>query len=137
MKATFDATLVIDAADTAISNTPIACDTPGPGDGKHTLKFDTTPKMSTYLLAFLVGDFQCTSGKQDGVTIRVCSTPDKKVGLPELGRDDFDMSRAALDDVDLEHGFKVEALPSLRASPISPCIFSAEGKYSPAVMAPS
>ena len=33
--------------------------------------------MSTYLVAFLVGDFKCTSGKSDGVPIRACSTPDK------------------------------------------------------------
>ena len=33
--------------------------------------------MSTYLVAFLVGDFNCTTGKSDGVPIRVCSTPDK------------------------------------------------------------
>jgi aminopeptidase N len=33
--------------------------------------------MSTYLLAFVVGDFQCTSGEQDGVKLRVCATPDK------------------------------------------------------------
>ncbi len=45
--------------------------------GKHTVKFRTTPKMSTYLVAFLVGDFKCTSGKADGVPIRACSTPDK------------------------------------------------------------
>lgn len=85
-KATFDVSLVIDAADTAISNTPIAKDTAGPGDGKHTLQFATTPKMSTYLVAFLVGDFQCSSGEQDGVAIRVCSTPDK-VGLTPYGVD--------------------------------------------------
>ncbi|HEY1897434.1 MAG TPA: M1 family metallopeptidase [Terracidiphilus sp.] len=77
LKATFDVTLVVDSGDTAISNTPIGSDTPGPDAGKHTLKFDTTPRMSTYLLAFLVGDFQCTAGEQDGVAIRVCSTPDK------------------------------------------------------------
>jgi aminopeptidase N len=76
-KATYDISLVIDAADTAISNMPIKTDTPGPGEGKHTLEFATTPKMSTYLVAFLVGDFQCSSGEQDGVAIRVCSTPDK------------------------------------------------------------
>src|SRR5580658_4833846 len=76
-KATFDVSLVIDSGDTAISNGPIVSDTPGPGDGKHTLKFLTTPKMSTYLVAFLVGDFQCTSGESDGVEIRGCSTPDK------------------------------------------------------------
>jgi aminopeptidase N/puromycin-sensitive aminopeptidase len=83
-KATFDVALVIDAGDTAISNSPIATDAPGRGAGKHTLKFLTTPKMSTYLVAFLVGDFQCTSGEQDGVAIRVCSTPDK-VALTAYG----------------------------------------------------
>ena len=76
-KAIYDISLVIDSADTAISNTPIATDTPGPGADKHTLVFDTTPKMSTYLVAFLVGDFQCTSGREDDVDIRVCATPDK------------------------------------------------------------
>lgn len=76
-KATYDISLIIDAADTAISNTAIATDTPGPGAGKHTLVFGKTPKMSTYLLAFLVGDFQCTGGRQDDVDIRVCATPDK------------------------------------------------------------
>jgi aminopeptidase N len=85
-KATFDVTLVVDKADTAISNTAIESDTPGPGADKHTLKFGTTPKMSTYLVAFLVGDFQCTGGEQDGVAIRVCSTPDK-VDLTPYGVD--------------------------------------------------
>ena len=85
-KATFDVTLVVDKGDTAISNGPIISDTPGPGPDKHSLKFLTTPKMSTYLVAFLVGDFQCTSGEQDGVAIRVCSTPDK-VALTSYGVD--------------------------------------------------
>ena len=77
LKATYDISLVIDAADTAISNTNLIADTPGPIAGKHTLKFATTPRMSTYLVAFLVGDFKCSSGKSDGVPIRACSTPDK------------------------------------------------------------
>jgi len=81
-KATFDVSLVIDAADTGISNGPIISDTPGPAAGKHTLKFLTTPKMSTYLVAFLVGDFQCTSGESDGVAIRACATPDKVALTP-------------------------------------------------------
>jgi aminopeptidase N/puromycin-sensitive aminopeptidase len=85
-KATFDVSLVVDFGDTAISNSAIASDTPGPGDNKHTLTFGTTPKMSTYLIAFLVGDFQCSSGSQDGVAIRVCSTPDK-VALTPYGVD--------------------------------------------------
>jgi aminopeptidase N/puromycin-sensitive aminopeptidase len=77
LKATYDITLVIDGGDNAISNTQVVSDTPGPIAGKHTVKFATTPKMSTYLVAFLVGDFKCTSGKADGVPIRACSTPDK------------------------------------------------------------
>jgi len=82
MKATYDVSLVVDAADTAISNGPIVSDSPGPVSGKHTLKFLTSPRMSTYLVAFLVGDFQCTAGDQDGVAIRVCSTPDKIAMTP-------------------------------------------------------
>jgi aminopeptidase N/puromycin-sensitive aminopeptidase len=77
LKATYDITLVIDSRDTAISNTQIVSDKPGPIAGKHTVKFATTPKMSTYLVAFLVGDFKCTRGKADGVPIRACATPDK------------------------------------------------------------
>jgi aminopeptidase N/puromycin-sensitive aminopeptidase len=81
-KATYDVSLVIDSGDTGISNGPIISDTPGPGAGKHTLKFLTTPKMSTYLVAFLVGDFQCTEGEADGVKIRGCATPDKVALTP-------------------------------------------------------
>ncbi|MDW5264768.1 MULTISPECIES: M1 family metallopeptidase [Acidobacteriaceae] len=76
LKATFDIALTVDRGDTVISNTNIVSDTPVP-DEKHTIKFATTPRMSTYLVAFLVGDFQCTKGSSDGVPIRACSTPDK------------------------------------------------------------
>jgi len=77
LKATFDVTLVVDAGDTAISNMKMVSDTPGPALDKHTIAFATTPKMSTYLVAFLVGDFVCSEGKADGVPIRACATPDK------------------------------------------------------------
>jgi aminopeptidase N len=36
--------------------------------------------MSSYLLALVVGDFECASGNGDGIPIRVCATPDK-IGL--------------------------------------------------------
>ena len=61
-KATFALTAIIDAADRAISNGAVVSDTPGPGAGKHTVKFETTPKMSTYLVALAVGDFECNGG---------------------------------------------------------------------------
>ncbi len=75
-KATFDISLTVDARDTVISNTNQTSDIPA-GPGKHTLTFARTPKMSTYLVAFQVGDFVCTSGQADGVPIRGCATPDK------------------------------------------------------------
>ncbi len=76
-KATFDITLMVDAADTAISNGRQLTDTPGPDPGKHTLTFARTPKMSTYLVALLVGDFVCRDGVAATTPIRVCATPDK------------------------------------------------------------
>ena len=76
LKATYDVSLTIDQADTAISNTNIVSDT-SQQPGKHTLVFATTPKISSYLVAFLIGDFACSKGSADGIPIRVCSTPDK------------------------------------------------------------
>jgi aminopeptidase N len=77
-KATFDISMTIPAGDVAISNGAVVSDTPGPEPGTHTVRFATTPKISTYLVALLVGDFVCREGASDGVPIRVCATPDKK-----------------------------------------------------------
>jgi aminopeptidase N/puromycin-sensitive aminopeptidase len=77
-KATYDITLVVDNGDTAISNSKIAKDEPGPIAGKHTITFERTKKMSTYLVAMLVGDWQCSEGNADGIPVRVCATPEKK-----------------------------------------------------------
>ncbi|MGC8550460.1 MAG: M1 family metallopeptidase [Acidobacteriaceae bacterium] len=76
-KATFDVTLVAPRGDMAISNTNVISDKPGPGPDEHTVHFATTPRMSTYLVAFLVGKFECTSGSSDGVPIRACAPPDQ------------------------------------------------------------
>jgi aminopeptidase N len=77
-KATYDITLIIDNGDTAISNGTIVSDNSGPAAAKHTVVFSTTPKMSTYLVAMMVGDFQCVSGRADDIPIRVCSVPKNK-----------------------------------------------------------
>jgi len=77
-KAVFRITLVVDKGDTAISNGKIISDTPGPGSGKHTLQFSDSPRMSTYLVAMMVGDFACLTGGADGIPIRVCAVPEKK-----------------------------------------------------------
>jgi aminopeptidase N len=76
LKATYDISLTVDKGDVVISNTNQIKDKKD-GD-KHTVSFATTPKMSTYLVAFLVGDFKCSKGSSDGTPIRVCATPDKQ-----------------------------------------------------------
>ncbi|MFZ0760770.1 MAG: M1 family aminopeptidase [Candidatus Sulfotelmatobacter sp.] len=80
-KATFDIAAVAGKGQVAISNSKVTSDTPGPGD-RHTVRFATTPKMSSYLAALVVGNFEYIEGEADGIPIRVYSTPGKK----EMGR---------------------------------------------------
>jgi aminopeptidase N len=77
-KATFDLSVIADKGDTAISNGRIAKDEPLPGSTRHKITFSTSPKMSTYLVALAIGDWQCLERTVDGVPIRVCAEPDKK-----------------------------------------------------------
>ena len=77
-KATYDISMTVPAGDMAISNGKVTSDTPGPQPGTHTLTFARTPKMSSYLVALLVGDFACREGASEGIPIRICSTPDKR-----------------------------------------------------------
>jgi aminopeptidase N/puromycin-sensitive aminopeptidase len=77
-KATFDVAVTADEGMTVISNTKVVSDTPGPGDGKHRVTFATTPKMSSYLVAMVVGNFEYIEGSADGIPIRVYTSPGKK-----------------------------------------------------------
>ena len=77
-KATFDITVIADKAHTVIANTKAISDTPVPGADKHTVRFATSPKMSSYLAAFVVGEFEYVEGSSDGIPIRIYSSPGKK-----------------------------------------------------------
>ena len=77
-KATFDITVVADKVHSVISNAKMLSDTPGPGEAKHTVKFATTAKMSSYLVALAVGEFEYVEGQADGIPIRVWGTPGTK-----------------------------------------------------------
>ena len=92
LKATFDISLTIDRGDTAISNGRVVSDTPAPDGRRHTVRFSTTPKMSTYLVAMAVGRFECVAESEDNIPIRVCATEGKK----ELGRTALGMARQIL-----------------------------------------
>ena len=79
-KATFDITTVAPKGMVAISNQKVVSDTPGPGD-KHTVRFATTAKMSAYLAALVVGNFEYVEGEADGIPIRVyCHARQKRDG---------------------------------------------------------
>ncbi len=78
LKAVFQTTLVIDERLTAISNTAIVRETVLPGTGKKEVVFADTIKMSTYLMAFIVGEFAGTAAVDvDGAPLRVWAVPGK------------------------------------------------------------
>ena len=92
IKATFEVTLVVPEQLEAISNMPIAQTEPA-SDGRKAVTFERTPAMSTYLLAFVVGDMACVEGEAaDGTLVRVWATRGKE----ELGRFALENSIAAL-----------------------------------------
>ncbi len=56
-KATFSLSAIVPADDLAVSNMPAASETPVAG-GKKMVTFQTSPKMSSYLLFFATGNFE-------------------------------------------------------------------------------
>jgi puromycin-sensitive aminopeptidase len=81
-KATFEVTLIVERDVEAFSNSPIA-DVQRVGD-KNRVRFAPTMKMSTYLVAFVVGKLETTETVDvDGVPLRVVFTPGKR-GLADF-----------------------------------------------------
>ncbi|HVV26150.1 MAG TPA: M1 family metallopeptidase [Candidatus Saccharimonadales bacterium] len=74
-KATFDLTLETVAGETVIANTPVK--TQQTSGQKLTTVFETTPKMSSYLLALVTGEMGYKEAEtKDGVLVRTYATPD-------------------------------------------------------------
>lgn len=86
LKATFDVTVEIPNDQVALSNMPVKSTKPSV-EGKQLVSFERTPVMSTYLLAWAVGDFEFieafTDRKYNGkqLPVRVYTTR----GLKEQG----------------------------------------------------
>ena len=77
-KATFQVTLIVPEDMEAVSNTPIIEETRG-GNGLKTLLYDKTPVMSTYLLAFVIGDLtHIEKEAADGTVVGVWMTRGKE-----------------------------------------------------------
>ncbi len=72
-KATFDLSLDTSQEVTVLGNTPVASQTKTGHD--MTTVFETTPVMSTYLLAFAIGEIHCAESKtRDGIEMRTWAT---------------------------------------------------------------
>lgn len=84
-KATFDLTLTSPIGETVVANTPQKSQKEE--GGKLVTTFETTPKMSTYLLAFVYGEIGYKEATtKHGVKIRTYATPDN-VQFTDFGLD--------------------------------------------------
>lgn len=94
IKAEFDISLVIpdDGKTIALSNMSVQSEIVK--ENLKTVKFNRTPIMSTYLVAFVVGEYDFIETKsEDGVKVRVYAT----AGKTEQGRFALEMTGKALD----------------------------------------
>lgn len=79
-KAVFDVTLIVPKYMTGVSNT--IAEEEVMLDGHKKLHFSPTPRMSTYLLAFIVGELESiTTTSKGGIEVRAHATPGKKKQL--------------------------------------------------------
>ncbi|KAF3929112.1 Laeverin [Dactylellina cionopaga] len=91
LKATFDIVLIADEKLTCLSNMneESAKDI---GNGKKAHTFATSPPMSTYLVAFIVGDLRYIETNEFRIPVRVYATP----GSEHLGKFSLDLAARTL-----------------------------------------
>ena len=98
LKATYTVTLIADKGLTCISNMDVASEkeveSKLSGGKKKAVKFNKTPLMSTYLLAFIVGELKYIESNSFRVPVRVYATPDKDI---EHGRYSLDLAAKTLE----------------------------------------
>jgi tricorn protease interacting factor F2/3 len=105
-KATFEVEMIIDEKLVAISNGPIT-EEKSLGDGRKLIKFEKTPKMSTYLLFFGVGEFEFIEDPGE-VLVRAATMP----GMTEHAKFGLEFGRKALEFSEDYYGIKYP-LPKL------------------------
>lgn len=97
LKAEYTITLVADKGLTCLSNMDVASEkvmeSKISGSKKNAVTFNKTPLMSTYLLAFIVGELNHIEIKSFRVPIRVYATPDANI---EHGRFSLDLAAKTL-----------------------------------------
>jgi len=120
-KASFDLSVTVPADEMAVSNMPVASKTDA-GHGLAKVTFRTTPKMSTYLLFFGLGDFDRATTTSDGTEIGVIMQKGKRAQAAFA----LESAKAVLHDYNEYFGIKYP-LPKLDniAAPGSSQFFSA------------
>jgi puromycin-sensitive aminopeptidase len=99
-KAVYQVTLVVDEKLTAISNARVVREDALPGN-KKAVVFADSMKMSTYLVAFIVGEFEATAPVMIGnAPLRVCAVPGKK----HLATFAVDIGKASLEHFSAYYG---------------------------------
>lgn len=87
-KATFDLSLTAPEHEIVLSNTPAASTTKA-GTGYKKVTFEKSPVMSTYLLAFVIGEMHCAQAKtKSGVEIRTWATVAQPAELTKYANDE-------------------------------------------------
>ncbi|MCJ1394766.1 Aminopeptidase 2 mitochondrial [Xylographa bjoerkii] len=98
LKATYTVTLIADKGLTCISNMDVASEkeveSKISGGKKNAVTFNKTPLMSTYLLAFIVGELKYIESNSFRVPVRVYATPDKDI---EHGRFSLELAAKTLE----------------------------------------
>lgn len=101
LKAVFEVKLTVEDHLNALSNMPVVSEEKK--DGKKTLQFAPSPKMSTYLVCMVVGEYDFVEGKTDsGVDVRVWG----KKGEAHLGEFGLDIGIKALNFYEKFFGIK-------------------------------
>ncbi|KAL2216786.1 aminopeptidase [Thermoascus aurantiacus ATCC 26904] len=97
LKAQFTVTLIADKHLTCLSNMDVASETEVDskmsGGKKKAVRFNKSPLMSTYLVAFIVGELNYIETKSFRVPIRVYATPDQDI---EHGRFSLELAAKTL-----------------------------------------
>lgn len=106
-KATFALEATIPAGQMAVSNMPVTS-TSKLADGRELVRFATSPKMSTYLLFFALGEFERATSVVDGVELGVVT----QKGALSQARFALDSSRDVLKEYNDYFGVKYP-LPKL------------------------
>ena len=98
LKAEYTVTLIADKKHTCLSNMDQASETEVDskitGGKRKAVTFNKTPLMSTYLLAFIIGELQCIETNNFRVPVRVFATPDKDI---EHGRFSVELAAKTLE----------------------------------------